>query len=223
MPGGVNNSLAGPQKDGLHYHANFQLRFRATGDSGPFDDWFVDNVSIEPAPVISVNQTSITALVYTGDSGTTELLVSNVGLADLEYQVDSLPSWLMMDHLSGLLGPEQTDSLTGVIISQSLEPGDYMDSLFILSNDPDSLRNPLVIPITLTVRDWICGDVTEDQEGPNLADITALIGVVFLGASPPAHPEAANVDGSLDGKLSLNDITLLIGYVYLNGPELNCR
>ncbi len=205
------------------YHANFRLRFRVTGDAGPFDDWFVDDVSIEPAPVISVNQTSISVIVYFGDSGTTEFEVSNVGLANLEYGLDSLPAWLAIDRLSGLLEPQQIDTLTAMILSQSLDTGQYVDSLFITSNDPDSLRNPLMIPVTLTVRDWLCGDVDEDLKGPDLADITALIAIVYFAYSPPSHPEAANVDASLDGEYTLNDIVRLIGYVYFDGPELNCR
>ncbi|MHC4110777.1 MAG: S8 family serine peptidase [Planctomycetota bacterium] len=30
------------------YHENFRLRIRSTGYYGPYDDWFVDNVSIQP-------------------------------------------------------------------------------------------------------------------------------------------------------------------------------
>jgi hypothetical protein len=30
------------------YHQNFRLRIRSTGMYGPYDDWFVDNVSIQP-------------------------------------------------------------------------------------------------------------------------------------------------------------------------------
>ena len=51
----------------------------------------------------------------------------------------------------------------------------------------------------------------------NLADITQLIGTVYLGGEPPVAMQAG--DCMIDYKLNLADITTLISFVYLGGAD----
>ncbi len=64
------------------------------------------------------------------------------------------------------------------------------------------------------------GDLTGDCNR-NLADITDMIGSVYLGKIlDPMAGLAADV--TCDGRCTLDDITRLIDYIYLNGAELGC-
>jgi hypothetical protein len=69
----------------------------------------------------------------------------------------------------------------------------------------------------------ICGDINGDGAGPNLADITYLIGYVYIGGPEPLNLKAANTAYHDDTRINLADITALIGYVYLDGPDLICH
>ncbi|MGD8921672.1 MAG: FG-GAP-like repeat-containing protein [Candidatus Zixiibacteriota bacterium] len=73
------------------------------------------------------------------------------------------------------------------------------------------------------IRVDICGDINGDGAGPNLADITYLIGYVYIGGPEPLNLKAANTAYHDDTRINLADITALIGYVYLDGPDLICH
>jgi len=63
---------------------------------------------------------------------------------------------------------------------------------------------------------YYCGDLDQDHK-LNLADITAMIGYVYLGRDISVIKQVANVDGSTDGKVNLSDIAYLVSHVYLGG------
>ncbi len=68
---------------------------------------------------------------------------------------------------------------------------------------------------------YLCGDLNGDHT-VDLADITGLIGIVYLGGELSVIKRAANVDSSTDREITLADITGLISYVYLGGTEPVC-
>jgi hypothetical protein len=205
------------------YHQNFQFRFRSFGDIGAFDDWFIDDVTIDYAPVIGVNPGVFSATLHPGESSVQSFVVSNSGLAELSYQVESVPGWLGISKTLGALAPGAQDTVTFSVSWEDLDTGLVTDTVLFESNDPVGSRNPLAVPLELQVRPYFCGDVDNDGRGPNLADITRLIAYVYLKGDEPVYPEAANVDGDELGKLNLADITTLIGYVYLHTATLKCR
>jgi hypothetical protein len=65
------------------------------------------------------------------------------------------------------------------------------------------------------------GDVSNDEIGPDIADLTALISFLYLGGDPPQVIAKADVDGTTG--VDIGDITALIAYLYLSGPLLHCN
>ncbi len=63
----------------------------------------------------------------------------------------------------------------------------------------------------------ITGNIDCDTEGDRgLADITLLIGHIYINHQPLCCPANGNVDGDSENELSLSDITRLIDNVYIN-------
>jgi hypothetical protein len=71
----------------------FQLRFRNTGSSGPYDDWFIDDIRIDYGPAISAMPTSFSKLVPLGESAQDVLTVSNAGPGGLTYSISVTPDF----------------------------------------------------------------------------------------------------------------------------------
>jgi len=75
--------------------------------------------------------------------------------------------------------------------------------------------------LTITVTPaYICGDVNDDGNGPNLTDVTYFVNALFLGGPPIPVPEAANFSG--DDQLSLTDVTLFVEFLFNSGSPISC-
>ncbi len=73
------------------HHAAFRLRIRNTAKSGPYDDWFVDNVRIDYGPDVSLSPPSFSQTVLEGDSAYDQLLITNTGPGGLIYSLTAVP------------------------------------------------------------------------------------------------------------------------------------
>lgn len=69
------------------------------------------------------------------------------------------------------------------------------------------------------IRVCLPGDVNDNGMGPDLADLSTLIGYL-LGLSPLPNPKAANVDGK--SIVELPDLAMLIAYLVSGQPKLSC-
>ncbi|RIK64198.1 MAG: hypothetical protein DCC65_14920 [Planctomycetota bacterium] len=71
-------------------HAGFRLRFRNTATSGAFDDWFVDNVTLESANAPTAQDDS----VYTAENHLTYVTfsASDPNMDPLTYRIMTLPA-----------------------------------------------------------------------------------------------------------------------------------
>lgn len=68
----------------------------------------------------------------------------------------------------------------------------------------------------------LTGNTNCDSDGlRNLADITAMISVVYLGGPELCCPENGNTSGDSEGKVNLADITRLIDMVYISKNEVS--
>ena len=65
------------------------------------------------------------------------------------------------------------------------------------------------------------GDVNSDGIGPDLSDLSFLIGYLLVGSPQPPYLPAANVDGT--GQVDLSDLSRLIGYLLGTGAQLTCK
>ncbi len=94
----------------------------------------------------------------------------------------------------------------------ALKTGDEADNWSLLSNTCRAQAETY---------SYVCGDVTGDGK-VNLADITHLIGFIYLEGPPPLPLESGNLQQDPSGKVNLADLTVLISYVYLDGPTPYC-
>jgi hypothetical protein len=66
----------------------------------------------------------------------------------------------------------------------------------------------------------LAGDFTNDNQGPDIADLAALIAYLYLSGPEPAEPSKADIDGTAG--IDIGDITSLISYLYLGGAKPAC-
>jgi hypothetical protein len=64
------------------------------------------------------------------------------------------------------------------------------------------------------------GDANGDGSGPNIVDISYLVGYLFLGGPLPPDFGAGDADGS--GRISVLDITYLVKYLFKGGATPVC-
>lgn len=72
------------------------------------------------------------------------------------------------------------------------------------------------------VRSYLCGDIDDNGEGPNVADLTYLVAYLFRGGPEPPLPAAANINGNPEGTIEVSDLTALIAYLFRGGPAGVC-
>ena len=72
----------------------------------------------------------------------------------------------------------------------------------------------------VTVLVYVCSDINDDGDGPNVVDLMYLVDHLFFSSPPPPIMEAANVDG--EGGVNVADLTYLVDYLFFEGPELIC-
>jgi len=72
-------------------HENFQLRIHSYGNTAGDDYWYVDDISIDYAPSISVYPETLAFELDEGDSTSTGLTIQNSGPGTLNYNIQSVP------------------------------------------------------------------------------------------------------------------------------------
>lgn len=76
--------------------------------------------------------------------------------------------------------------------------------------------------VHIEIDPFICGDVDNDGDGPDIVDLSILIDYLFRQGPVPIIIEAADVNGSGD-LLDINDILYIASYLFLGGPAPACR
>jgi len=131
-------------------------------------------------------------------------------------------SWLTVASRIGSIAPGNSALIDLKLNSAGLEPGVYQNNLMIFSNDSDPLRNPLQIPVELTVTTesvYTCGDIDGDGK-IDIIDIVALVDYKFKSGPPPAAMSIADVND--DGNVDILDILVLVNFKFKSGPPPNC-
>lgn len=76
-------------------------------------------------------------------------------------------------------------------------------------------------PLSLVVGPpYICGDVNNDQTGPDLSDLIFLVSYLFDGGDAPTYMGAADATG--EGTVDLSDLIYLVNYLFADGPVPTC-
>jgi len=129
--------------------------------------------------------------------------------------------WLNIEGTGGALGTGQADTLPVMFTSAELDAGLYQANIIINSNDPANAQVTVPASLTVTVEPaYLCGDVNNDGQGPNVTDLTYLVAYLFQGGPAPPIFEAADVNSS--GALQVSDVTYLVAFLFQGGPGPVC-
>ena len=134
-------------------------------------------------------------------------------------------SWLKADKTSGNLLTGESDIIEFEFTTGSMVTGVYQSNIVITSNDPNN--NPVIIPAELTVTDippFICGDIDNNSEGPDIADLVYLVDYQFGQPSGPPPPIIYAADVNADDGIDIADLVYMVDYMFGDpqGPDLNC-
>ncbi|MDD3700923.1 MAG: choice-of-anchor J domain-containing protein [Bacteroidales bacterium] len=130
------------------------IAFRYEGSNA--HAWYLDDIVVDEtvlAPIISISPMSLTETLEAGESSVQQLTVSNLGDADLDFQilVSSTPdAWLSASPLSATVAAGDNTTIDVTFDATTLAEGTYTGSLEFSSND---LIQPVVnIPVNLVVQ-----------------------------------------------------------------------
>ena len=70
------------------------------------------------------------------------------------------------------------------------------------------------------VQTFVCGDIDNDGEGPNISDLVYLVDFMFNGGPPP--PIMASADFDADDQITIADLVALVDFMFNDGPVLMC-
>ena len=106
-------------------------------------------VTAVPAPDIEVAPLLLEKTLMVDDTGTLTLTISNVGTADLNWDLADGAAWLSEDPISGTIPAEGMAEVEVTFASAGLTPGVYTTTMDVNSDDPDE---PVVtVDVELTV------------------------------------------------------------------------
>lgn len=165
--------------------------------------------------------------------------LSLVTISKTELQSDGLDSAeITITPINHMGQPIMTaiDSITlsttggGMITSPAIDnlDGTFSATLFAplvpghdtITVTVDAVGDPVVLAAQPSVYYWLCGDVNNNGEGPNLTDVTYLVNALFLNGEPIPIPGTANFSG--DAMIGLTDLTLLVNFLFNNGADITC-
>jgi hypothetical protein len=70
------------------------------------------------------------------------------------------------------------------------------------------------------VQTFICADIDNDGEGPNISDLVYLVDFMFNEGPPPPIMAASDFDG--DDEITIADLVALVDFMFNEGPVLTC-
>lgn len=145
-------------------------------------------VVADPAPEIAVAPASLEGALLQGESLTRTLTISNVGTADLTFNLSTEEDlsaqvldvyWITLDPESGTVGPGAEQAVQVVMDATDLPPDVYRARIRVYSNDP--LAQALTVPLTMTVQapvteGTVQGVVTDIDTGAPLSATVSVVG-----------------------------------------------
>jgi hypothetical protein len=196
-----------------------QVRFRFGSDGAVTrEGWYVDDVLIGPlnAPGLLLYPQVVTGTVTHGAIDTFLVGLGNQGFEDLNFQWDqsSIPQWLSVDPMSGVLLPDDTTTLLLIVDASNLGSGSYWDTLELFTNDP--VMDTVGLYLALTVIGYLVGDANGDGI-INSLDIVYLAAYLYQGGPPPDPILSGDANG--DCTVSALDIVYLAQFLYEGGPQ----
>ncbi|MCB2230942.1 M4 family metallopeptidase [bacterium] len=121
------------------------------------------------------------------------------------------------DINSDLVGTGLSMSTDGLV---SGTPGDTGTIEFMARYRDETGSQAFQVLTILVGPPYICGDVNNNQEGPDLSDLIYLVNYLFSGGPAPAFMGAADATG--EGDVDLSDLIALVNYLFSGGPAPTC-
>ncbi|MDZ4122234.1 MAG: choice-of-anchor D domain-containing protein, partial [Candidatus Cloacimonadaceae bacterium] len=130
--------------------------------SNPVYEVQLTGTAVDP-PIITVDLAQVEKQLYTSETGTEQILITNTGATNLFISsigrtFISGSNWLSVSPGSGNLAPGNSMNVTLNFNSGSLSPGYYQANIVINSNDP--VTGNKIIPVTLQVNPRPVADFT---------------------------------------------------------------
>ncbi len=129
--------------------------------------------------------------------------------------------WLWVEPSGGLLEPFTSTDVTVNLCAFDLEDGIFEGQMSITTNDP--LNPAYLLPVTVTIQDFICGDADGNGEGPYVSDLVFLVNYVFKGGDAPPVIAAADANGEDGDIINVADLTYMVNYIFKSGPPPICH
>jgi hypothetical protein len=228
------------------------IRFRLDTDNTGIDEGlYIDDISVTIvfAPRIGFSPPSIADTLEQGDIETHNLIISNIGMANLILNLQAveggralfenqdagevnpehpLNDWLFVFPSSDTLSSGDTVAAEVTLNSSTLSPGEYGGFIEIASNDPDAPTS--IVPVSLLVTQfstcqYIPGDVNHNG-ATNGVDVTFSVSYLKgIGQEPPYSCDCPphgilKVEGDANGDCSYNGIDVSFMVNYLKGGSL---
>ncbi len=84
-------------------HSAFQVRFHTVGSGALTDDWYIDDIRVDHAPLISATPLAFSEILPIDDSTTDKLYISNLGLGALQWSASVIPNFSKYGRFAELL------------------------------------------------------------------------------------------------------------------------
>ncbi|MCP4707130.1 MAG: hypothetical protein GY869_00775, partial [Planctomycetes bacterium] len=208
-------------------HPDFQMRFyRTPGSVGAYDDWFVDDITLNGiiaddlsiTPQVDFESLGITGGPFTPSFQTYRL--ANDGNAAINWTSNTSDNWLAVSRSSGLLNPLEFIDVNVWITPQAelLDAGDYQ-ATFTVTNLTSSLSQQknaiLIIKGPLIFADDFPSTTLDHTKWPSTNGAPAIDDV---GINEPSPPYALRLNGQPSGSDTV--ISQILDLSYYNNAQL---
>ncbi|MEW6051125.1 MAG: hypothetical protein AB1644_08720 [Candidatus Zixiibacteriota bacterium] len=173
------------------------------------------------APGFDLTSSTIGTENATGTDGLQVTFNSTYGHNNLLLKIYAPYRWLDVEPASGLVLSMQQKQLNVKFRTAELDSGMHTANVIISNNDPGN--SPVTVPVQLHVTlapQYVCGDVDNNGVGPDIGDLTYLVGFLFLGEAAPPIPQAADVNS--DSVIDISDLTVLVEFLFMGGLPPVC-
>ncbi len=187
-------------------------------------DVIAQDINVSPDS-LAYSQAADTSIVYTG-----AFAINNGGGCDLSWSITNYPSWAVPSPIGpGVLAPLSSYPIDLTINTAGMSAGTYIDSITIISDDPDTptLFEPIIVLQVTSgsyTFDYLPGDANmfAGSWPPSVlgADVTYLVNY-FRGLAAPCYmynPSLtspyfyASADANGDCSVIGSDVTFIVNY-----------
>jgi hypothetical protein len=180
---------------------DFQIVLHQNGDIDVNYNEMTGNTSSATIGMQNADGTNAMVVVYDNEYISSQHSLKYRELDDVD--------WLILEgDLSGEIANGETVTIDIVADANNLEIGDYVAEILLSS----SVQPTLILPVTMSVTDYILlGDVNLDEQ-INVTDIVLMISFILDQLTPSEYQEIAS-DLNGDGIINVVDIVLIVDLI----------